>query len=380
MKIMFGFGTRACSIKMAPLIRESLKRSHETRILYSGQHYSSHLYEDLFDDLEIPRPEHDLGARGSPGELGAKMLTEAIKILKTEKPDIVLTHGDTFTCMFLSLAGALALVPVGHVEAGLRTNSWEPYPEQICTRTADASSSIFFAATEENKRDLLSEGQPKDRVFVVGNTVVDAALQNAEIAKRKSKILEEQKLTNEPKLIFWSVHRKENLLHEERMRGVFDSLLDLKDYKVFCSVLPSTQQAAEKYGYAEKLAKAKHIIWSPCLPKYTDALRIMLNSKLILTDSGGLQEEACSLNIPCLTIRYVTDRPESVKVGANRCVGTERESIVEWTRKVMEDKKLADKMRAAPNPYGDGKSSARIIDIIEKFEGKLERWEKKVVE
>ncbi|MDO8340220.1 MAG: UDP-N-acetylglucosamine 2-epimerase (non-hydrolyzing) [Candidatus Burarchaeum sp.] len=379
MKIMHAFGTRACSIKMAPLVRESLKRGHDTKILYSGQHYSSHLYEEVFDDLELPRPDYDIEARGTPAEMGARMIVEAEKILKKEKPDIILTHGDTFTAMFLSLAGALALTPVGHVEAGLRTNSWEPYPEQICTRTNDACSALFFAATAKNQKALLSEGAPADRIFVVGNTIVDAALQNAEIARRKSRILEELKLTNEKNLIFWSVHRKENMLHEERMRGIFESLLDLKEYKIFCSVLPSTQQAAERYGYADQLAKAKHLIWVPCLPKYTDALRIMLESKLILTDSGGLQEEGCSLDIPCLTIRYVTDRPESIEAGANRCVGTEKDSICEWTRKVMEDEKLAQKMRNAPNPYGDGKSAGRIIDIIEKFEGKMERWEKKIV-
>jgi len=379
MKIICAQGTRACAIKMAPIIKECIRRGHQTVVMWSGQHYSPHLYEDVFDDLELPRPDYDIEARGTPAEMGAKMIVEAERILKKEKPDIILTHGDTFTAMFLSLAGALALTPVGHIEAGLRTNSWEPYPEQICTRTNDACSALFFAATEKNRRSLLAEGLPQDRIFVVGNTIVDAALQHAELARHKSTILEQFKLNGEKKLIFWSVHRKENMLHEARMRGVFESLLELKEYKIFCSVLPSTQQAAERYGYADQLAKAKHLIWTPCLPKYTDSLRIMLESKLILTDSGGLQEEGCSLDIPCLTIRYVTDRPESVEVGANRCVGTEKQSICEWTRKVMEDEKLAAKMRNAPNPYGDGKSAGRIMDIIEKFEGKMERWEKKIV-
>jgi len=172
--------------------------------------------------------------------------------------------------------------------------------------------------------------------------------------------------------------RKENMLHEARMRGIFESLLELEDYTIFCSVLPSTQQAAEKYGYADRLAKASHLIWSPCLPNYTDAMRIVLESQLILTDSGGLQEEACSLHIPCLTLRYVTDRPESVEAGANRCVGTEKKSILENAREILEDKKAAAKMRQAKNPYGDGKSSGRILDLIEDFSGKMERWETKV--
>jgi UDP-N-acetylglucosamine 2-epimerase (non-hydrolysing) len=376
MKIIHAFGTRACAIKMAPLIRESKKRGHHTIVLWSGQHYSPHLYEELFDDLEIPRPDYDLKAKGTACEMGAVMLREAEKVFKKEEPDIVLTHGDTFTAMFLSQAAALSVVPVGHVEAGLRTYSWEPYPEQICTKAADACSALFFAATEKNRKDLLSEHVPEDRIFVTGNTVVDAAFQHAELARKKSKILSKFKFRKP--LVFWSCHRKENMLHKERMEGIFESLLEMKEANFFCSVLPSTQIAAEKYGYAKKLASQEHIIWEPCLAHYTDALRIMLESDLILTDSGGMQEEAASLDIPCLTLRYVTDRPESVVAGANKCVGTKKEDIVKEARHVLGNPQVAERMRRAKNPYGDGKSSQRIISIIEKFEGKLHRWEKEI--
>ncbi|VVC01782.1 UDP-N-acetylglucosamine 2-epimerase [uncultured archaeon] len=361
---------------MAPLIKEGIKRGHTNIIVWSGQHYDDNLYRDLFDDLEIPRPDYDIKAKGSPCEIGAKILAEFEKICKKEKPDIVLTHGDTFTAMFFSVASALSLVPVGHVEAGLRTYSWEPFPEQICTKASDACSALFFAATEKNRDDLLSEHAPAGRVFVVGNSVVDAALQHAELAKKKSRITDRFKIRHP--FVFWSCHRKENLLSEARTRGIFDALLEMSEVSFFCSVLPSTQIAAEKYGYAERLKAAKHIIWEPCLPKYTDALRLMLESDLILTDSGGMQEEAAALHIPCLTLRYVTDRPESVSAGANRCVGCEKESIVKETRLVLSDKKTAEKMRNAKNPYGDGKTSPRIFDVIEKFEGKMERWENKV--
>ncbi|MEM3399490.1 MAG: UDP-N-acetylglucosamine 2-epimerase (non-hydrolyzing) [Candidatus Micrarchaeia archaeon] len=376
MKIMHAFGTRACAIKMAPLIRETLRRGHETLIAWSGQHYSPNLYEEVFDDLEIPRPNYDIGARGSSCEIGAKILSEGEKIFRGERPDIVLTHGDTFTCNFFSMAAALNLIPVGHVEAGLRTNSWEPFPEQINTRASDACSALYFAPTEKNRRNLLNEGYPADRIFVTGNTVVDAALQHSELARRKSRILE--KFEFRKPLVFWSCHRKENLISRERMQGIFDSILEMEDVQFFCSVLPSTQQAAERYGYAERLEKAEHIIWSPCLPKYTDSLRILLESDLCLTDSGGMQEECTCLHIPCLTLRYVTDRPESVEVGANICVGCKKENIMEWTRRVIEDERLRKKMKSAENPYGDGRASERIIDIIEKFEGKLERWENEV--
>ena len=376
MKIIHAFGSRACAIKMAPLVKEGAKRNHKNIIVWSGQHYDDNLYRDLFGDLEIPKPDYDIEARGSSCEIGAKILLEFEKICRKEKPGIVLTHGDTFTAMFFSQAAALSLSPVGHVEAGLRTYSWEPFPEQICTKTSDACSALFFAATGKNRADLLAEHVPGERVFVVGNSVVDAAFQHAELAKKKSRITE--KFPAKHPFVFWSCHRKENLLSEERMRGIFESLLGMDGANFFCSVLPSTQIAAEKYGYAEKLKEAKHIYWEPCLPKYTDALRLMLESDLVLTDSGGMQEEACALHIPCLTLRYVTDRPESVEAGANRCVGCEKENIMKETMRVLNDKAVSQKMRAAKNPYGDGKASQRIFDIIEKFDGKMERWEKKV--
>jgi UDP-N-acetylglucosamine 2-epimerase (non-hydrolysing) len=376
MKIIHAFGSRACAIKMAPLIKEGMRRSHANIVVWSGQHYDNNLFLDLFDDLEIPRPDYDIAAKGSACEIGAKILSEFEKICKKEKPDIVLTHGDTFTAMFFSQAAALSLLPVGHVEAGLRTYSWEPFPEQICTKTADACSALFFAATEKNKDDLLAEHAPKERIFVVGNTVVDASLQHAEIAKRKSDAT--RRFGLKKPFVFWSCHRKENTLSPKRMKGIFESLLAMDSATFFCSVLPSTQIAAEKYGYLDRLKRAKHIIWEPCLPKYTDALRLMLDSDLVLTDSGGMQEECCALHIPCLTLRYVTDRPESVKVGANKCIGCEKEAIMEESLRVLSGKKASDAMRAAPNPYGDGKTSQRIFDIIEEFCGKMDRWETKI--
>ncbi|MCX8194980.1 MAG: UDP-N-acetylglucosamine 2-epimerase (non-hydrolyzing) [Candidatus Micrarchaeota archaeon] len=376
MKIIHAFGSRACAIKMAPLIKEGMARGHNNIVVWSGQHYDDNLYRDLFDDLEIPRPDYDIEAKGTACEIGAKILVEFEKICKKEKPDIVLTHGDTFTAMFFSQAAALSLVPVGHVEAGLRTYSWEPFPEQICTKTSDACSALFFAPTEKNKKDLLSEHVPEDRIFVVGNSVVDAALRHSELAKKKSRILERFKVKRP--FVFWSCHRKENLLSEKRMRGIFDSLLELSEVNFFCSVLPSTQNAAEKYSYAPRLKAARHIYWEPCLPKYTDSLRLMLEADLVLTDSGGMQEECAALHIPCLTLRYVTDRPESVEAGANKCIGCEKENIMKEARLVLNNKEVADRMRRAKNPYGDGKTSQRIFDIIEKFEGKMERWEKEI--
>ncbi len=379
MKIMLAFGTRACTIKMAPIYREAKRRNHEALILYSGQHYSPNLYEELFYDLELPEPHYDIKATGSPIDIGSKILVETKKILDKERPDIVLTHGDTYSALFFSLAGAICMTPVGHIEAGLRTYSWEPFPEQICTRTSDACSSLYFAPTEKNKQDLISEHFPDERIFVVGNSVVDAVKEHSEIAERKSTILKDLKLKNKKPLVFWSVHRKENLIHKNRMKGIFDALLEMEDIYFFCSVLPSTQHAADRYGYSKKLEKASHIIWTPCLPKYTDALKILMNSDLCLTDSGGLQEECICLKIPTLTLRYVTDRPETIHAGGNKCIGFKKEDIIKETKRAIYDPEVNSKMKSAPNPYGDGNTSKKIIDIIEMFEGKMERWETNIV-
>jgi len=376
MKILFSIGTRPDLIKMAPLIIESKKKGHTNVIVASGQHYDRELFQGVLEDLGINNVDYILGARGSPCIVGSELMKGMEQVLQKEKPDIVLVHGDTFSALFSSIASALCLIPVGHVEAGLRTNSWEPFPEQICTRSADACSSLYFAATQKNVKFLLNEGHPKDRIYLTGNTIVDAV---RIYSNKNPKIIKELKIPKDKKLIYFSAHRRENTLHKERMQAIFDALLELKEYTIFCSVLPGTLKAAKDYGYLEKLQKAKHIIWKhPSLEKYSDVLSLVKNSQLVLTDSGGMQEESVSLHVPCLTLRYVTDRPETVEVGANKCTGFKKKDIVRDVRNVLENKKLYEKMKKAKNPYGDGYSSRKIISIIEKNKGKLARWEKKV--
>jgi UDP-N-acetylglucosamine 2-epimerase (non-hydrolysing) len=374
MKLLFAIGTRPDLIKMAPLIIDSKSRGHENVIVASGQHYDRELFQGVLEDLGINEINYVLNARGSPCIVGSELLKGMENVLEKEKPDIVLVHGDTFSALFSSIASALCLVPVGHVEAGLRTNSWEPFPEQICTRSADACSSLYFAATQKNIDFLLNEGHPKDRIYLTGNTIVDAV---RIYSNKNPNILDELKIPKNKKIIYFSAHRRENTLHKNRMEAIFESLLELKEYTIFCSVLPGTLKAAKEYGYLEKLEKSEHIIWKhPSLEKYSDVLSFVKKSDLVLTDSGGMQEESVSLNVPCLTLRYVTDRPETVEVGANKCTGFKKEDIINDVRNVLENKEIYDNMKKAKNPYGDGYSSDKIISIIEKHKGKLARWEK----
>ncbi|MEM3363901.1 MAG: UDP-N-acetylglucosamine 2-epimerase (non-hydrolyzing) [Candidatus Micrarchaeia archaeon] len=376
MKIMHCMGTRPEIIKMAPIISEAKRRGHTNIIVWTGQHYDRELFSGVFDDLGIERPHYSLDVRGTPCEIGSGVITKLEPILRNEMPDIVLVHGDTFTALFASIASALCLIPVGHIESGLRTHSWEPFPEQICTRCADAASSLYFPATETNYKNLLNEGFPKDRIFVVGNTIVDAV---RIYGNKNPKIREQLKIPAGKKLIFFSAHRRENTMSRQRMEGIFEALLALKEYTIFCAVLPGTQRAAKEYGYLDRLTSASHIIWAyPSLEKYTDVLSLVKSSDLVLTDSGGLQEETACMHIPCLTLRYVTDRPETLATGSNKCIGFKKEDIIHETKNVLENKEVYTRMASAPNPYGDGHSTEKILDTIERFDGKFQRWEKEI--
>lgn len=378
MKLMHCMGTRPEIIKMAPIIKEAERRGHTNVIVWTGQHYDRELYAGVFEDLGIAEPNYALEIRGTPCEIGGNILLKLEPVIRSEMPDILLVHGDTFTALFASITGALCLVPVGHVESGLRTHSWEPFPEQICTRSADAASSLYFPATETNYKNLINEGFPKERIFLVGNSIVDAV---RIYGGKNPHIREQEKIPKGKKLIFFSAHRRENTMSRERMGGIFEALLALKEYTIFCAVLPGTQRAAKEYGYLDRLLAAGHIIWKyPSLEKYTDVLSLVKQSDLVLTDSGGLQEETASMHVPCLTLRYVTDRPETIVSGSNRCIGFRKENIMREVRNVLEDEVIRERMIAAPNPYGDGHSTEKILDAIESFEGKLQRWEKEVKE
>jgi UDP-N-acetylglucosamine 2-epimerase (non-hydrolysing) len=227
-------------------------------------------------------------------------------------------------------------------------------------------------------KNLINEGFPKDRIFLVGNTIVDAV---RIYGGKNPNIREQEKIPKTKKLIFFSAHRRENTMSRERMSGMFEALLALKDYTIFCAVLPGTQRAAKEYGYLDRLSTAEHIIWKqPSLEKYTDVLSLVKQSDLVLTDSGGLQEETASMHVPCLTLRYVTDRPETIVTGSNKCIGFKNEDIVREVKSVLENESVSRKMIAAPNPYGDGHSTEKILNAIESFEGRLQRWEKGIKE
>ncbi len=378
MKVIIAFGTKPCTIKMAPLVKECEARGHETIILYTGQHWSPNLYKELFDDLELRYPDFNLrcGEESfSLVQLATNIIQRTEHVLKETKPDMVFTHGDTTTSMAVSMASQMSLVPVFHVEAGLRTFSKEPFPEQLNTRVSDAASDVYFAPVEKNAQNLINEGFPNERIFTVGNTVIDIAKWAAAKSPDVASIYGLKK-----PLVYFSIHRRETTMDRERFSGPVEAILELEQYNYFVSMRPGTRAALEKYGLLKALENAPHITVRDSIPSYVETIGIMKHCDAILSDSGSMPEEASALNIPFLTARYICDRPETVASGSNIIAGLSRESVMENLTKVMEDSGFRSRMASAPCPYGDGDTSKKIMDISERLfaEGNLFRFERSV--
>ncbi len=377
MKIGIITGTRPDIIKMAPLYWEARKRGHEALLIHTGQHYSNHLFGGVYESMGLPEPHRRLGMEESksPAESVGKMILEVDKLLRKEKFGIILTHGDTLTSMAGAIAAYLNLVPVGHVEAGLRTFSREPFPEQLDTRCSDAASDLYFAATETNRKNLLNEGFAKERIYVVGNTVVDAAIWAAKRGESGKEFFEKHGIDFSKKTIYYSIHRRETTMDRGRFAAAAGAAMKLADngYCVVWSIRPGTKAALKQWGFEDGIKKHPNLHPIEEIPSYPHIMYLVSRCRLIATDSGSMQEEAAALHIPCITVRYVTDRPESVEEGANVLGKPESiESILEAVRYVEENH---EKMRKAKNPYGEGNSSQLILDAIGKWEGKLIGWE-----
>ena len=379
MRIGILTGTRPDIIKMAPLFWEAKKRNHTPILIHTGQHYSDHLFSGVYKSMELPLPSHKLevGDCASPAESLGKMVLAIDKLLREkEKPDILLVHGDTLTSLSGALAAYLNLVPVGHVEAGLRTFSHEPFPEQLDTRGSDAASDLYFAATELNKQNLLKEGFSEKRIHVVGNTSIDTALwAAAKPATETERFFLSKGVDFSKPTIYFSIHRRETTLNKDRFTAAAEAAFALSEagYCVVWSIRPGTAAALEKYGLNGKLALHHNIRAIEEIPSYVDIIHLMKKCRFVCTDSGSMQEECCALHIPCITVRYVTDRPESVSAGANIVARPDRaQTIVEAAKRVEASHA---QMSSAPNPYGNGNSSALILDALDKWGGKLSRWE-----
>jgi UDP-N-acetylglucosamine 2-epimerase (non-hydrolysing) len=348
-------GTRPEIIKLSPVIRECERLGLDFFILHSGQHYSYNMDRVFFEQLELPDAKYSLEVgSGTHAEQTSRILVGVEKIIQEEKPDVVLVEGDTNTVLAGALASAKLGIKVGHVEAGLRSYDRQ-MPEEINRRLTDHCSDFLFAPTEKTKRILLAEGIPEEKIFVTGNTIVDAVLQNLEVSKRKGSIL--RNLGLEPNGYFLTtVHRQENVDSEERFKNITEGL-ELLQERTGLPIIYPIHPRAKKQLSAFNIKLTRIGLIDPL--DYLNFLQVESNAKLILTDSGGVQEEACLLRIPCVTLRYNTERPETLDVGANVLAGTNPREIVRKAEYM-----LNKKGNSWMNPFGDGKTGERIVQIL----------------
>jgi UDP-N-acetylglucosamine 2-epimerase (non-hydrolysing) len=354
-KIAIILGTRPEIIKMAPVIRELEKRQADYFILHTGQHYSYNLDKVFFEQLGLPSARYNLEVgSGSHAEETGKMLIGIEKILTEEKPQAVLVEGDTNSVLAGGLAASKLHILVGHVEAGLRSYD-RGMPEEINRILTDHLSDYLYAPTSKAREILLSEGIPGERIYVTGNTIVDSVYQNLELAREKQDTLASLQL--KPKEYFLlTLHRQENVDSRERFSSILEGLSRASrefSLPVVCPIHPRSRKRVGEFH----LAPENITLIEPV--DFLSFLQLESGARLVLTDSGGVQEEACILGVPCVTLRDNTERPETIDVGANILAGASPEKILECAG-VMLDK--TDKWQ---NPFGDGEAARRIIDILE---------------
>jgi len=360
LKPAFIFGTRPEIIKLAPVIRAFEKRGVKPLLIHTGQHYDYEMSKVFLEELELRRINYHLevGSGTQAYQTGIAMI-KIEEVLMKEEPDVVLVQGDTNTVLAGALASVKLKIPVAHVEAGLRSFD-RTMPEEINRILADHASEVLFAPTEEARKNLEREGIIEG-VYVVGNTIVDAVFQNSEIAERKSKILEKFGLKSKEYAVL-TAHRAENTDSAENLKKLVE-IIESLPISVVYPVHPRTEKRLKGLGLWERLKAKDHVILTKPLG-YLDFLKLQKNAKIVLTDSGGIQEESIILSVPCLTLRYNTERPETIKAGGNVLVGLEKERVIHYVDKLLNDEDFYNGMVNAPNPFGDGKSGERMVDIL----------------
>lgn len=359
MRISIVVGTRPEIIKMSPIIRECENRGIDRLMVHTNQHYSYSMDRIFFEELDLPEPDYNLEVgSGTHGFQTGKMLIEIEKTLMKEKPDVVLVEGDTNTVLAGALTASKCHIDVGHVEAGLRSFD-KGMPEEINRLLTDHLSKYLFAPTEVSKANLMNEGISEEMIHVVGNTIVDATLNNLKIAEAKSKIMDQLQLS-ERSYFLLTLHRQENVDDKERLKKIIISLKEVNekfDLPIVYPIHPRTEKMMRKFGLKRRLEEITKIkLIEPI--GYMNFLILEKNARLVLTDSGGVQEEACILNVPCVTLRYNTERPETVTAGKNMVVGVESENVLKGVRDMM------SRDLSHENPFGDGRTGQRIVDIL----------------
>jgi len=359
--VMVVVGTRPEIIKMAPIVRALQKKKTPMIFTHCGQHYDYNMSQQFIENLELPKPDYGYRLRAySQGAQTAQIITRMEKLLKKTQPAIVLVEGDTNGVLATALAAVKLGIPVGHVEAGLRSYDLR-MPEEHNRRLTDHVSTYLFAPTETAERNLKKENA-WGKIFVTGNTVIDAVIQHLPIAEKKSKIMEAVRFK---KFALATAHRAENVDNVRVLANFMEAFAEAPIPVVY-PMHPRTKKRLRQNKTYSKTQKSGNLQILPPLG-YLDFLVLIKNSKMIVTDSGGIQEEATAPNMrkPVLIIRLSTERPEAVKAGFAEVVGVEKQNIVDAMKRILTGRKQLP----AKSPYGEGNAAEIIIDIVKKEVG-----------
>ena len=354
MKVAIILGTRPEIIRMSSIIREC-EKGMEYFILHTGQHYSHNLDTIFFQELELPEPKYNLNVgSGSHAEETGKMLIGIEKILLKEKPDVALIEGDTNTVLAGALAASKLHIKIGHIEAGVRSYD-RTMPEEINRIVTDHVSDYLFAPTEKARKILLKEGISEDKIFVTGNTIVDAIYQNLEIAQKKVNILNKLNL-NSREYFLVTAHRQENVDVKERLKGILEGLELVYhefNFPIIYPIHPRTMKMIKEFGL--KIPLGVKLV-DPL--GFLEFLQLEEHANLILTDSGGIQMEAGILHTPCVTLRDNTEWLETIEVGSNMLAGCNPNNILKTVTTMI------NKNKNWENPFGDGTAGRQIINVL----------------
>ena len=364
-KVLSIFGTRPEAIKMAPVVRELAKHPNRitSKVCVTAQHRE--MLDQVLDLFGIT-PDYDLNlmkAGQSPTQVASLVLAQLEPILKQEQPDWVLVQGDTTTVMAASIAAFYARVKVGHVEAGLRTfDKWQPFPEEINRKIAGATADLHFAPTEQSRENLLREGVPDENIMVTGNTVIDAIHWVAEQPFDLGSLT--LNLSTDKKLILVTAHRRENF--GQPIENICLALREIAEgYRDAVQIVYPVHLNPNIQGPVYRLlGNTPNITLLPPLD-YLPLVHLMKHATLVLTDSGGIQEEAPGLGKPVLVLRDVTERPEAVQAGTVRLVGTDSDTIMAELSDLIVSRTNYERMAQAVNPYGDGHAARRIVGALQ---------------
>ena len=359
-KIMIVFGTRPEAIKMCPLVKELKERKNiQTIVCVTGQHRE--MLKQVLDCFEVI-PDYNLDImqdKQTLFDITNNIISKIKPVLEEVRPDIILVHGDTTTTFVTALCAFYMQIPVGHVEAGLRTyNLYSPYPEEFNRQATGIIAKYNFAPTEMAKSNLINEGKEESTIYVTGNTAIDA-LKTTVSTEYENPLLD---WVGNDRLVVLTAHRRENLGKplENMFTAIKKIIEERKDIKVIYPVHknPIVQEIAKKIlGNNERIKLIEPL-------EVIDFHNLLASSYLILTDSGGIQEEAPSLGKPVLVMRDTTERPEGIKAGTLKLVGTDTDTIYKEMKKLLDNSIEYDRMSKAQNPYGDGLASKRIADIL----------------